>query len=179
MERVFRRCDIEGVRLSAWSGLVLSVNRFSTSVPAELIDQLKPSKTELSVQFSFTTEPLFYWNCSSIAGLLLNAAFSGDRQRKLSVLWRSLLPNDDFLRSYYGRGDQINWFSRVYLTIIHWLVLILPGAAVRRSFGEREWQNQVSMLVSPATIRLHSQQVTLKNKRTSAFAMSFSLISYR
>ena len=49
-----RRCLHEGTSLSAWSGLVLSVNRFSTRVPQSVIDELKPRNTELSVYFSFT-----------------------------------------------------------------------------------------------------------------------------
>jgi hypothetical protein len=137
-----RRCQAEGVRLSAWAGLVLVVDRFATPVPQAVIDELEPPARSLSTYFSFAIEPLFYWNCASVTTLLLNVWFTADRRRKEEALAAALLPSREFLAQYYAQGRPLNSAEVILLTLLHWCVLALPGLLVRNTFGPLLWEAQ-------------------------------------
>ena len=135
-----RRCQAEGVTLSAWSGLYLVRDRFGTVIPNEVITELMPSQKNLSIYFTFAVEPLYYWNCSSLLTLSLNAAFTADRRNKIPALRRAFFPSRDFLALYYCNKQKLSIIEAWVCLMLHWLVLILPGLLVRKSFGQAFWR---------------------------------------
>lgn len=133
-----RRVNLEGARLSAWSALTLVRDRFNSPVPQSLLDELHPGG-QSSTLISFTVEPLFYWNCSSAIMLLLNALYTGDRQRKLRALKASFFPPRTFLERYYSARDKSAALNIALALFCHWFVLLLPGFLVRKLFGTLMW----------------------------------------
>lgn len=135
-----RRCRLEQADISAWAGLELARDRLSSSVPAEVLAQLAPEqRNTIAKGVTFTVNPEFVWNLESLPVLLLNAAFLGDRQRKLRVLSQCLFPDKQFLSDYYAAGRKLRWWQFPFILIIHWLVLLLPAGAVRLTFGQWFW----------------------------------------
>ena len=135
-----RRCMVESTNQSAWSGLVLCIDRFGTIVPSEVVSGLQPKFSSLSRYFCFTLEPLFYWNCSSLPTLLLHALFLSDRRRKLVALKGAVFPNETFLRRYYGRGKKLTPFLKLIFALLNFVILFFPGLIVRRTFGRYLWR---------------------------------------
>jgi len=134
-----QRCKRESVELCAWSGLLLAINRFNTSVPELVLEQLSPFHIIWHRVTGFTVSPFFVWNATSLPMLVFNAVTSTDRNRKFSLLSRSVCPPADFLSQYYNHGCQLTPVTFVVSLFLHWLVLLLPGGLVRRTLGSRLW----------------------------------------
>lgn len=131
-----RRCKVEGVSTACCAGLSLARDRLALTGIDHVIDQTNASKHGLARRtFTFTVTPLFYWNTSSLPMLMANAAVSDDALRKMNVLKASLCPDKTFLSSYYFGGRELNLVSWLLVLFLHWLVLILPGGVIRRTFG--------------------------------------------
>jgi hypothetical protein len=133
------RCRLEGASLSAWSSLILVHDRFGTEIPADVMNELMPTQKNLSLYFSFTVEPLFYWNCASLVTLYLNALFTGDRQNKLPALRQCFSPTREFIALYYGTKKVQSVVELYSFLAVHWLIVIMPGLLIRRTFGRIAW----------------------------------------
>jgi hypothetical protein len=137
------RCRYEGLEPSAWAGLELVVDRLNTPIPPAVISQLSPKTGgSFAKLFTYTTRTEFLWNAGSLMELSLNACFLGDRARKNKVLLESLFPSRQFLSSYYWFGSQLHWWNYPLCLILHWLVLLLPGGIVRKTFGPWLWKSR-------------------------------------
>jgi len=140
-----RRCREEDTDISAWAGLAVALDRLTSPVPIEVLDELAPSSGALSKVLTFTVNPEFLWNAESLPMLLLNAVFLGEQKRKLRVLSECLAPSRQFLSDYYCGGAELNWWQAILLLLVHWLVLILPSGLVRITFGGLLWTQQSNM----------------------------------
>jgi hypothetical protein len=139
------RCNLEGINLSAWAGLQLAADRFHTEIPLDVMEALSPSSYSPADRLlAFTVDTEFLWNSAAITGLLWNACFVGDSQRKFAVLNKALMPDRKFLSEYYCHGQQISWVLYPWVLFVHWLVLLLPGGVVRRTFGKLLWSRSIS-----------------------------------
>lgn len=131
-----RRCRLEGVSTAAWAVLQLVLDWLDTDVPNNVIEQLAPPSCNVAARLlTFTADPEFLWNSSSILDLLQNACFLGDRKRKLEVLAACFFPDAKFLSDYYCNGAAVSPLRMPILLIIHWLIVVLPGGISRRLFG--------------------------------------------
>lgn len=147
---LLRRVHLEGVELGTWAALSIAHERLGSEVPLEVIEECRPRMLGASF-FSFTVEPLFYWNCASLFSLYLNALFAGDSTRKLKVISKCVFPSAAFLGQYYGGAHGAKRLSHntaeaiappwklAWYLILHWLVLALPALIVRRTFGRLIW----------------------------------------
>lgn len=133
------RCRLEGMTVSAWSSLFLVRDRFGTQVPEDVMDELMPSQKNLSTYFTFALEPLFYWNCSSLLTLYLNALFTGDRSNKLPALGQCFVPGRDFIALYYCGKKAVNIVELCLFLSIHWLLLSMPALLIRKTIGRICW----------------------------------------
>lgn len=133
------RCKRESIEASAWASLVVSVDRLATVVPNSVLVQLEPPQDWCSRALTFAISPYFVWNANSLIMLLLNALTSSDRSRKLTLLFHSFFPSRNFIANYYNGGRHCNPLLAVALTVVHWLVIILPGGIVRKTFGKMLW----------------------------------------
>ncbi len=139
-QELLRRCRVEGLELSAWAGLELLRDRLHSPIPDGVLLELKPASRGLHRRiFTFTVNTEFLWNSASLPMLLLNACFLGNSRRKLQALKQTIWPRARFLSDYYSAGDSITWNYPLVL-MLHWLVLLLPGGLVRRTFGRLIWK---------------------------------------
>jgi hypothetical protein len=135
-----RRCELEGITLSAWAGLQMSADRLHTNVPQDVMDELSPrSCSPADRLLCFTVDMEFLWNAAAISGLVQNAYFVGDRKRKLGALKKAFMPDRKFLSEYYCQGHAISWILYPIVLALHWLVVLMPGGVVRRTFGKVLW----------------------------------------
>ncbi|MBS1955896.1 MAG: nucleotidyltransferase family protein [Cyanobacteria bacterium SZAS-4] len=147
-----RRCNVEGVRTACCAGLSLAVDRLSLAGVDHVIAELDSDQSLLKRLFVFTVTPLFYWNTSSLPMLVANAVVSDNRSRKSKILRRSFFPDRQFLSAYYSNGRPLTGLNLVSNLLLHWLVLLLPGGLVRRTFGPAIWDTaQVVPKESPVT----------------------------
>lgn len=134
-------CMTESIGHSAWLGLSVAADRLKTNIPDFVLDQLSPSASGFAGRYlSFTISPAFVWNTTSLPMLLLNANVSDDRQRKLKLLRKAMFPPTEFLKRYYAKNaGELTAAGYAKLILLHWLVLLLPGGVVRRTFGRLVW----------------------------------------
>lgn len=132
-------CKTEHIESIAWAGLTLAKDRYKSPVPDAVLDELAPRRTMANRLLMFTVSPYFVWNATSLPMMVLNAVTSSDCAKKVKILQSSFFPSKKFLSAYYGGGRPIGWFSAVMMHMAHWLVLILPGGLVRRTFGKIFW----------------------------------------
>jgi len=136
-----RRSAVEGVEASAWAALDLARDRLSTPVPDWLLERLAPpSRNPLRRQLAYCVSTEFLWNSASLPMLALNAWLLGDGQRKRSALRQVICPSSSFLESYYAGGRHVSRWQRPFVLMLHWLVVLLPGGLVRRTFGRLFWK---------------------------------------
>jgi hypothetical protein len=121
--------------------LSLAAERLSLQNVSETVSALAPHDRAARKILFFTVTPLFYWNTSSLPVLALNAAVADDSPRKFAALGESLLPAQEFLSQYYAGGKPLSFATRALAILLHWLVLLLPGGVVRRTFGQFLWPN--------------------------------------
>lgn len=138
-----KRCHLEGINQIAWAGLFLTTDRLHSPVPNEVLHELLPVRQGLfNRTYNFTASPSFVWNASSLPMLLLNAYVSSDKQRKLQLLKKAILPSNQFLHAYYAlNGSEDSFLKLLFYRILHFFVLVLPGGVVRRTFGPLIWKN--------------------------------------
>lgn len=157
-QRFVAICKTESVSVAAWVSLRIAADRLHTPIPDSVLRELAPRESVFTTLFSFTIEPAFVWNSTSLPMMLLNASVSADRKRKFDLLSRSILPSAEFLSAYYGKGqsgssvsdDPASLNSRApmrpidYLRylLMHWYVLLLPAGFVRRTFGQQWWSTK-------------------------------------
>lgn len=163
-QRFVSICKTESVGTVAWVSLKIAADRLKTPIPDSVLSELAPEQSLLTTSFSFTIEPAFVWNSTSLPMMLLNASVSADRKRKFDLLRRSILPSAEFLSSYYGHG-QSEFCSSAHAPItfpvapestpatmrtieylrylfMHWYVLVMPAGFVRRTFGQKWWSTK-------------------------------------
>lgn len=139
-DEFIRRALVEGIDKACWAGLLIAVNRVDAQVPeAVLVTLRKKDESFFGHLFSFTVTPLFYWNTSSLLMLWANALMSTDSRRKINALNRCILPDKHFLAKYYCGAENISPAKHLLVLPLHWLVLLLPGGIVRRTFGQWLW----------------------------------------
>lgn len=141
-----RRCNVEGISTACCAGLSLAVDRLGLAGVNDVIAELGFKQSLAKRLFTFTVTPLFYWNTSSLPMLLANAAMSNNSSRKIKVLQRSIVPNKTFLSAYYMGGRQLTGINYCVALLLHWLVLLLPGGLIRRTFGKAIWSSDQSGL---------------------------------
>ncbi len=132
------RCKEESIGLVAWLGLSVSSDRLGSVIPINVLKSLAP-RTATSNLFDFCCSPYFVWNATSFPMMLANLVVSADRKRKLEQLRIAAMPSNDFLSSYYNEGRPLSAMRHALCQMLHLLVLVLPGGAVRRSFGWWLW----------------------------------------
>jgi hypothetical protein len=133
------RCHKESIQSTAWAGLLLSADRLGTVIPHSVIERLAPGKNNLRHAGEFLASPYFVWNATSLPMLLLNAAAATDRRRKLALLSKSLMPPREFLLQYYRGIAGPSSVSMLMALWLHWIVVLLPGGLIRRTFGHWVW----------------------------------------
>jgi hypothetical protein len=121
-------------------GLTMAIDRFGSPVPDMVLNNLRPGNMAIQSLLAFTINSEFVWNANSIPMLLLSGLVHGDFKRKISILAGAFFPSRQFLHDYYS-GTKLDryWLLPVRL-FVHWLILLLPGGAVRRVFGYRLWK---------------------------------------
>ena len=132
------RCNEESIGLVAWMGLSVSSDRLGSLIPNKVLKSFAP-RTPTSNLFDFCCSPFFVWNATSFPMMLVNLVVSSNRKRKLEQLRIAAVPSNDFLSSYYNNGKPMSATRHALCQILHLLVLVLPGGAVRRSFGWWLW----------------------------------------
>lgn len=137
-----RRCNVEGISTACCAGLTLAVNRLGLKGVDSVIAQLHSQNKFQSRLLTFTVTPLFYWNTSSLLMLFFNAVVSNNNARKFGVLKRSFFPKEQFLSDYYCGGRKIGHFNYLLILGLHWIVILLPGGFIRRTFGRAIWRNE-------------------------------------
>jgi hypothetical protein len=137
----FLRCArAEGIELTTWAGLALSIDHFNSPVPPPVMQELKPQHTNAALFIlAFIVHPEFVWNSSSLPSMCLSSLISTDRKRRYRALWSAFSPSKDFLTQYYCRPKQIPW---MICLVLHWLIIVLPGGMVRRTFGPIIWPSK-------------------------------------
>jgi hypothetical protein len=141
-QRFVQACKIESITTTAWASLAIAVDRLSTPVPNTVLDALAPTNKLFSTFFTFTIEPAFVWNSTSLPMMVLNACASADRKRKLDLLTQSIFPSSEFLTDYYGDQTQPPQFVYLRRLLKHWYVLFMPAGVVRRTFGRYWWSSE-------------------------------------
>jgi len=137
---LLRCARAEGIELPAWAGLALSVDHFNSPVPPSVMQELQPKRTNPALfVIAFIVHPEFVWNSSSLPSMCLASLISTDRKRRFRALWSAFLPSKDFLTQYYCRPKQIPW---LICLVLHWLIIVLPGGMVRRTFGPTIWPDK-------------------------------------
>ncbi len=133
------RCKLEGLEEAAWVSLSLAADRFATVVPQVVLTALTPRRSLAFIGMTFTASPYFVWNATGLPMLLLNAATSSDRHRKLQALGAACFPNRAFICGYFNNGKLMSPIFHAVCMVLHWLVLLLPGGVIRNSFGKIIW----------------------------------------
>ena len=141
-DKFVKSCQIEAIAENAWMGLTMTVDRLHSPIPEAVLAALSPGNFFILQYMSFTVSPSYVWNTTSLPMLLLNAAASRDWQRKLSMLAKSVFPSRQFLDRYYGSKMLTTSNAYALLLFLHFLLLLLPGGAVRRLFGSSYWRER-------------------------------------
>lgn len=130
-------CKAEGVEIPCRFGLLLANDYFGSAIPAKVLQELDcGAKSLWLTAAAFMIQPEFVWNSNSLVSLVLSSACTSDAHRRISVLVKAILPTTEFLQKYYASDRPI---PTALCLIVHWLVLLLPGGIIRRTFGRHVW----------------------------------------
>lgn len=129
----------EGLSDSVWATLGLAIDRLGTPVSQALVNRLRPRMPGAHL-FTYTQSYMFLWNFNSLPALLAQTLLCEDRQRKREALSQALFPNFEFLRAYYAPGLPPNFMTWWLCMILHWFVLLMPSAVIKRTVGLCLWK---------------------------------------
>jgi hypothetical protein len=141
------RCLLEGLAPFVFAGLVLVADRFASPVPTAVLQRLSRSSSRRTRFLTFIASKQSAWNSNSLPMLVLSAASSTDRSRRLRTLARSFRPRRNFLSRYYHQGRNTTGWTLILLLILHWCVIILPAGVTRRTIGRALWPSKIQNLI--------------------------------
>lgn len=129
-----RRCQLEGVSLSAWAGLELAKDYLGTPVPGHVTVSLAPRRVGPAQRaLTFVVGTRFVWNEKGAGELLMNLLFLGDARRKLQVIAQTVFPSSRFLARYYlGSDKPLSAGGSLSCLLLHWSLILVPRLPLNR-----------------------------------------------